>query len=309
MSNKKPVLALAAILAWVMCIGFVPDSARGADAQDAVAAVDSALVTVLAGTTMQAKLFENANSSFNSLGETVLLIVTEDVSVNGRVVIAKGAQIKAQVNNLAQRGMMGKGGDLTFSPVSVQAVDGQWLQLDKDQMGAAGAGAHGGMIFAVGLFAKGRAAFVQRGTTYEVSVRRDTPVDTSKSVPLPALRAADAQATASVGELPRINFSTGKAGDDIVFRIQFPPELSALAGSAADSVRIVRMHDVLPEPVKSIQVNRDTKDKNVLHATFAWWGVIKYAEPGATPVVLQCQLSDGRVAQADLVMTTEWKLK
>jgi hypothetical protein len=205
--------------------------------------------------------------------------------------------------------MMGKGGDLDFSPVSVQAVDGQWVQLDKDQMGASGAGASGGMIFAVGLFAKGRAAFVQRGTTYEVSVRRDTPIDTSRSIPPTTLPAADVQATATVGELPRVNFSTGKVGDDIVFRVLFSPDLASLAGSSPDSVQIVRMHDVLPEPVKSIQVARDAKDRNVLNATFAWWSVIKYAEPGATPVVLQCQLSDGRVAQAELVMTTEWKLK
>lgn len=309
MSNGNHAWALTASLVMGLSSSLHPVITRSADAQDPAAAGDPAMATVLAGTMLEAKLFENANSSFNSLGETVLLNVTEDVVVNGRVVIAKGAPIKAQINSVAQRGMMGKGGDLSFSPVSVQAVDGQWVQLDKDQMGAAGAGAHGGMIFAVGLFAKGRAAFVQRGTVYEISIRRDTAINTSESVPLQVLRPADTQVTATVGDLSRVNFSTGKVGDDIVFRIRFPPELAALAGNAPDSVRIVKMHEVLPEPVKAIQVTQDAKDKNVVNATFGWWSVIKYAEPGATPVLLQCQLSDGRVAQADLVMTTEWKLK
>jgi hypothetical protein len=164
------------------------------------------------------------------------------------------------------------------------------------------------MIFAVGMFAKGRAAFVQRGTTYQLSVRRDAPVDTSQPMSPTALRAANLQVTATVGELPRVNFSTGKIGEDIVFRVRFAPEVATLAGSAPDSVQIIRMHDVLPESVKAILVTRDAKDKNVLNATFGWWSVIKYAQPGETPIVLQCQLSDGRVAQADLVMTTEWKL-
>lgn len=309
MSNKKRNWMFAGYLALAIASFLPPDLARGVAAQDAATPGGSDTVTVLSGTTMGATLIENVNSSFNTIGETVLLNTTDEVVVGGRVAIAKGALIKAQVSSVGQRGMVGKGGDLSFSPVSVQAVDGQWLSLDKDQLGATGAGASGGMIFAVGMFAKGKAAFVQRGTTYQVSVRRDAPVDTSQLMPPKALRSADLQVTATVAELPRVNFSTGKIGDDIMFHVRFSPEAAALAGSSPDSVQIVRMHDVLPEPVKSIQVARDAKDRNVLNATFAWWSVIKYAEPGATPVVLQCQLSDGRVAQAELVMTTEWKLK
>lgn len=308
MKNKRAVVALPASLAMVMCSFLYPDTMRDAGAQESAVPGESSTVTVLGGTTMGAALIENVNSSFNTIGETVLLNTTDEVVVNGRVAIAKGAQIKAQVSSVGQRGMVGKGGDLSFSPVSVQAVDGQWLSLDKDQLGATGAGASGGMIFAVGMFAKGRAAFVQRGTTYQLSIRRDAPVDTSQALSPKALRAADLQVTATVGELQRVNFSTGKVGDDIIFRVRFAPEVASLANGAPDSVQIVRMHDVLPEPVKALLVVRDAKDKNVMNATFAWWSVIKYAQPGETPVVLQWQLSDGRVAQADLVMTTEWKL-
>lgn len=296
-------------LSWAAAACLVMGVATGISAQAQDAGAETATVTVAAGTTVGAELFENVNSSFNSIGEVVQLNATADVEINGRVVIAKGAPIKAQVSTVGQRGMMGKGGDLSFSPVSVQAVDGQWIPLDKDQMGAVGAGAHGGMIFTVGLFAKGRAAFVQRGTAYEVSIRRDTPIDTSKSVALHVVPAADLQVSASVGELDRVNFSTGKAGDDIVFSIRMTPDTVGLAGETPDSVRIVKMLDVLPEPVSAINVVRDSKDKNLLQATFAWWSVIKYAQPGATPIVLQCRLSDGRVAEARLDMTTEWKLK
>lgn len=308
MSNKKLAGALAASVALGVSSLLHADIARGSGAQDPAVPGEGATATIIAGTTIGAVLFENVNSSFNSIGETILLNTTGEVVVNGRVAIAKGAPIKAQVSSVGQRGMIGKGGELSFSPVSVQAVDGQWVSLDKDQLGASGAGASGGMIFAVGMFAKGRAAFVQRGTTYEVSVRRDTPVDSSKSLVPTTLRAADIQVAATTGELPRVNFSTGKVGDDIVLRIRFAPDIASLAGSAPDCAQIVRMHEVLPQPVKAILVARDAKDKNVVNATFAWWSVIKYAQPGDTPIVLQCQLSDGRMAQADLVMKTEWKL-
>jgi hypothetical protein len=291
-----------------MCTGLVPDIAYGAGAQDAAVPDGSSTVNVLGGTTFAAVLIENVNSSFNTIGETILLNSTDEVVVNGRVAIAKGALIKAQVSSVGQRGMVGKGGALSFSPVNVQSVDGQWLSLDKDQLGAAGDSASGGMIFAVGLFAKGKAAFVPRGTTYQLSIRRDAQVDTSQPTPPQTLPSADLQVTATVGELPRVNFSTGKRGDDIVFRLNFSPDVASLVGSAPDSVQIIRMHDALLEPVSSILVTRDAKDKNVLNATFGWWSVIKHAQPGETPIVLQCRLSDGRVAQADFVMTTEWKL-
>lgn len=308
MDRNRVVVALTALLALIVGCLLCSDIALSAGAQTPAATDESATVTVLGGTTIGAALIENVNSSFNTIGETVLLNTTSEVVVNGHVAIAKGALIKAQVSSVGQRGMVGKGGDLSFSPVSVQAVDGQWLSLDKDQLGATGAGASGGMIFAVGMFAKGRAAFVQRGTTYQLSIRRDAPVDTSQALSPKALRAADLQVTATVGELQRVNFSTGKVGDDIVFRVRFAPEVASLANGVPDSVQIVRMHEILPEPVKALLVVRDAKDKNVMNATFAWWSVIKYAQPGETPVVLQWQLSDGRVAQADLVMTTEWKL-
>ncbi len=294
---------------WIAAAAFALVLAVPSVAQAPEPGAEPVMATVTAGTTLGAELFENVNSSYNSIGETILLNATEEVVVDGRVVIAKGAPIKAQVSSVGQRGMVGKGGDLSFSPISVQAVDGQWVSLDKDQMGAKGAGASGGMIFAVGLFAKGRAAFVQRGTTYEVSIRRDVPIDVSKSMPPLAVPAADLQVSATIGELDRVNFSTGKIGDDIVFSIRLPADAATLAGTSPDSVRIVKMHEVLPEPVRAINVVRDAKDRNLMLATFGWWSVIKYAQPGVTPVDLQYQLTDGRIAEARLEMTTEWKLK
>ena len=73
-------------------------------------------------------------------------------------------------------------------------------------------------------------------------------------------------------------------------------------------VALTRAMNVTDVEMLATAAVRDAKDKNVMSATFSWWSVIKYAQPGETPVVLQWKLTDGRVAQADLVMTTEWKL-
>jgi len=296
--------------AWALALCLASGSALGAETQASVPPVETAVVTVTAGTSVGAVLMENVNSGFNSVGENVLLNTTEDLAVNGRVAIAKGAQIKAQIGSLGQRGMMGKGGDLSFTPVSVQAVDGQWVPLDKDQMGARGAGASVGAIIGIGLFASGKAAFVLRGTTYDVSIRRDTAIDTSKETPGPTLQAADIDASSAIAELKRINFAAGKVGEDIVFTISLPPDIAALAGNSPDSVQIVKMaEEVLREPISAINVTRGVKAKNLLIATFGWWSVIRHAQQGVTSVVLHSKLSDGRVARAQQEMSTEWKLK
>ena len=287
-----------------------PAIASGAETQAPAAAVESTTVTVIAGTTLETVLLENVNSSFNTIGETVLLSATENVVVNGHVVVSKGARIKAQVSSVGQRGMMGKGGDLNFSPVSVQAVDGQWVPLDKDQMGGRGAGASVGAIIGIGLFASGKAAFVLRGQTYDVSIRRDTAVDTANPIPQPTLRQPDLQVAATSGELKRVNFSTGKPGDNFVFNIRLTPDIAPLVGTNPDAVQIVSMiGERLDEAISAVSVQRDPKDANLVHATFGWWSVIRYAQPNSTPVVLQCNLSDGRVAQAHVDMIAEWKLK
>lgn len=295
---------------WVLALWLVSGAASGAETQASSPPVESAVVTVTAGTTVGAVLMENVNSGLNSVGENVLLHTTEDVAVNGRVAIAKGAQIKAQIGGLGQRGMMGKGGDLSFTPISVQAVDGQWVPLDKDQMGARGAGASVGAILGIGLFASGKSAFVLRGTAYDVSIRRDTAIDTSKETPRPTMQAADFDASSTVAEMKRINFAAGKIGEDIIFMIRLSPEIAAMAENGPDSVQIVKIADeVLTEPIRAIKVTRDVKDKNLLIANFGWWSVIRHAQQGATPVVLHSRLSDGRVVRVQQDLSTEWKLK
>lgn len=278
--------------------------------QTATRADGSSPVTLIAGTAVHVVLFEHVNSGLSTLGETVDMKVAGDVRVGNQVLIAKGARVKAQVGNVGRRGMMGKGGDISFSPVSVQAVDGQWVPLDKDQLGAHGAGASVGAIVGIGMWAKGRAAFVLRGQPFEVTVRRDTVINTTQVLPQPTLRRPDVQIAATVEQVDRINFAKGKAGEDIVFDIELVPEMASLVPRDSGAVQIVKVHeDVLYEPVKAMNVRRDPQKSNMLKAVFGWWSVIKYAQPGTTPIVLQCMLSDGRVAQAQVTLTSEWKLR
>ncbi len=98
------------------------------------------------GTVVPVVLTENINSKYNTTGALVYLRVTEDIKVGNKVAIPKGALVKAKIGDIAKRGMMGKAGGLTFHPVAVAALDGQWVSVDREDFGAHGGGASVGGI-------------------------------------------------------------------------------------------------------------------------------------------------------------------
>ena len=280
-------------------------------AQVVPAATTPGTVTLIGGTTVPVVLTENINSKYNTTGALVYLRVTEDIKVGDKVAIPKGALVKAKIGDIAKRGMMGKAGGLTFHPVAVAALDGQWVSVDREDFGAHGGGASVGGIVGMGLFAKGAAGYVLRGTEYEVTVRRDAVIDTGKRKPLAALRKADFQTAAKFQVVKKkIKFARGKPGDDFVLDITLTQDITSLVQQKPSAVRIVEILDhVLRKPIKPIKVVIDPKKDNFLSATFAWWSLVKYAQPGKTPMTVQLELADGRLAQAQATLETEWKLK
>jgi hypothetical protein len=280
-------------------------------AQVVPAATTPGTVVLEGGTVVPVELTENINSKYNTTGALVYLRVTEDIKVGNKVAIPKGALVKAKIGDIAKRGMMGKAGGLTFHPVAVAALDGQWVSVDREDFGAHGGGASVGGIVGMGLFAKGAAGYVLRGTEYEVTVRRDAVIDTGKRKPLAALRKADFQTAAKFQVVKKkIKFARGKPGMDFVLDITLTQDITALVQQKPSAVRIVEILDhVLRKPIKPINVVIDPKKDNFLSATFDWWSLVKYAQPGKTPMTVQLELADGRLAQAQATLETEWKLK
>jgi hypothetical protein len=264
-------------------------------------------VTVPAGTVVTVELMENVQSAFNTTGEVIYLRVTEETSVDGKVIIPEGAAVEAVVDMTAGTGMVGKSGSVNFHPVRIAAADGEWLPLDPTNFGGVGEGASAGTMFMIGLFAKGKPGFVQRGAIYRVTTRRDKEVEVVALRPPRAVAAAEVKFTGEVKPLKKVNMMRTKPGRDIEIQLNCPLEMESLVPTGAMDIKVVSFTDYVPEmPVRSNAVEFDSR-KHLLRASFNWWSIIKYSQPGSTALTVQFELSDGRLAQADLTMESRWK--
>jgi hypothetical protein len=272
--------------------------------------------TLRAGTAVPVELMENVNSELNQVGDTVALRVSEDIYVDNRLVIQKGAPVQATVGRSEERGHVGKSGSLTLHPVQVKTADGRWASLHKYELKAEAKDASGRVAGAIiafgvwGLLAQGNAATIVNGTHYQVVIAQNIVIDTAAVQPLPTLGQPAFRAKAEFKKVSRVKFSKGKRGKDIVLEIALNAELAKVP-SPTSSISIVKMGNyVLPRPINPIDVERDEKH-NVLEATFDWWNVIKYVSPGdtagaETPVLIELRLPDGRVGTASAGLQTEW---
>ena len=271
-------------------------------------------VTLVRGTLVPVELIENINTKYSNARELVYLSVTADVRVGDNVAIPTGALVKAKIGDIIKkRGTFGRAGDLSFHPVAVAALDGQWISLAQEEFRTEGAGPSTKGILGIGILAKGAAAFVLRGTQYEVIVERDAVIDTAKSKSPASLRKADFQTTARFRRVTQpIKFARGDAGagKDFVLDITLTLGIRSLVQQDPSAVEVVEILDyVLHKPIKSIKVVLNPKKNNFISATFGWWSLVRHAQPGYTPMTVQLKLSDGRLAQAQATLDSEWKLK
>ena len=265
-------------------------------------------VTMEAGTIVSVEIMENIHSSFNTQGEIVYMQVVDEVRVDGMTVLPKGARVEAEVGGVEGTGMMGKAGGINFHPIRILAAGGQWLPLDPTNFGDAGEGAGIGAIVFIGVFAKGRPGFVSRGTNYRVTIRRDTEVETDIIASAREATVADVTLSGSVQKVSTIKTKKSKPGKDIKMTLNIPAEIVPALQTGATNVEVVSFNDYVPErPARSRQATLNSK-RGTLEVSFDWWSIIRYAQPGSNALVVQFELSDGRLAQADLNMSTTWKI-
>ncbi|HEX8285455.1 MAG TPA: hypothetical protein VF588_19025 [Pyrinomonadaceae bacterium] len=146
-----------------------PAAATLASAPQDAAAANGAEVILPDGTELNVVTTEEISSKTATEGDALTFKMDEDVVINGKVVIAKGAIVKGEVSNAKKSGRMGKGGALSIRVLSTETVDGQKLKL-RASKGKEGGDKTGTTVALVVLFGplgflkKGKDAKIKEGT-------------------------------------------------------------------------------------------------------------------------------------------------
>ena len=178
--------------------------------------------TLLDGTAVKLRLGENLSSETSRTGDLVPFEVTEDVMVDGVVVIPKGAQAMATVTNAEPKRRMGRGGKLDVNVDSVRLADGEKAQLRavKDTSGGGHVGAMTGAMVATSLvffpaaplflFMHGKSVNIPQGTEVTAFVQGDMKLDMAKFA-----AGATTAATVPAAEAPGLTIEASVPDCDI----------------------------------------------------------------------------------------------
>jgi hypothetical protein len=158
--------------------------------------------TLLDGTAIKLRLAQNLSSETNKTGDQVSFEVTDEVAVDGVVVIPKGSQALATVTFAEPKRRMGRGGKLDVNVDSVRLMDGEKAQLRASQENKGG-GHIGAMTTAMVatsivffpaaplfLFMHGKSVEIPKGTEVIAYVQGDMRLDMAKMVPPGSVPAA-----------------------------------------------------------------------------------------------------------------------
>jgi hypothetical protein len=146
-------------------------------------------ILVPAGAEVMVLTKTDIHSNTVVVGERLTLEVARDVTVNGRVVIAKGAPVEAVVTLAIPRKSFGRGGKLDISVETVTAVDGQQIKLraalNEKGKGRAGNSVIGAIL--VGPFGagaeKGANARIKAGTEIKAKTAEEKAVSVDPGQP------------------------------------------------------------------------------------------------------------------------------
>lgn len=150
--------------------------------QIALAATTPARPVLAAGTAVPLELAHEVSSRTHGQGNRIALRVADDVLVDGRIVIPRGAPGLAEVLRHRAKGAFGRAGLLELRLLNVQA-GGRLIRLDgkREHAGRSGATpalASGIVVSAVlGSIIKGKHATLPAGTSLTGYVHRDLAVE------------------------------------------------------------------------------------------------------------------------------------
>lgn len=162
---KSPAWAKACALL-LLCVFTVQATAPAAALP---APQESTEIVIPDGTEINIITTEEISSKTAVEGDPLTFKVDEDVTINGRVVIARGTLVKGEVSNSKKSGRMGRGGALSIRVHSTQTVDDQRVKL-RASKGREGDDKTGTTVALVVLFGplgflkKGKDAKIKEGT-------------------------------------------------------------------------------------------------------------------------------------------------
>ncbi len=174
------------------------------------AGVPPAPNTLLDGTAVKLRLAETISSAHAKTGQEIPFEVTEDVLVQGVIVLPKGAQAVATVTEASTKKSMGRGGKLNVNVDSARLADGEKVQLRavQDNKGGGHVGAMTGAMVATAivffpaaplfLFIHGKDITIPKGTEVTAFVEGDMKLDMARFVAAPAAEALPAVAASGL---------------------------------------------------------------------------------------------------------------
>ncbi len=159
---KKNGVTDALILAMVQ-------KASGMEVSSSTSTTNASGVAIPDGTEIKIIATEEISGQKVVEGDPLTMKVAEDVVINGKTVIAKGAIVKGTVSSAKKKGFMGKGGDLSIRIESTETVDGQKLKLRAAKSGKGGDNMGSTVALTVlfgplGLLRRGKEAKIKEGT-------------------------------------------------------------------------------------------------------------------------------------------------
>jgi hypothetical protein len=176
------------------------EPSTSAPAADQTAPASPAKVTLKEGTDVNLKLAQALSSKTAATGDSVELVLDQDLIVANSVVAKKGSRAVATVSNAKKAGMAGKGGELNLRLEYLKAGDTRVkLRGVQAKNGDNKTGATVGLVVAFGVlgFMKhGKQAEVKEGTAVKAYIDEDAQVASLGPAPEPA-PAASSPAPAS----------------------------------------------------------------------------------------------------------------
>lgn len=137
-------------------------------------------VLIRDGTDVKLRFTERLSSKTAQAGDSISLVLAEDLRVDGITVVTEGAKALGQITVAQKAGMLGKGGDLALQLLYLDAGDDRIkLRGNKGQEGASQVGAAIALTVFVGIFGllkHGKDAEIPAGTTITAYVMDDTTI-------------------------------------------------------------------------------------------------------------------------------------
>jgi hypothetical protein len=140
------------------------------------------------GTEVKLRLVSTVSSSTAKVGDRVDFEASDDIVIDGIVVIQKGAAGRGEVTEARKKKSFGRSGKLNFTIDSVKAVDGQNIRLrsTKELKGEESYGKAGVVTILAGpfgAFVKGKDIDVPAGTEYAIYIDGDRKIELRQPAP------------------------------------------------------------------------------------------------------------------------------